>query len=42
MAVFGMYQVSETDFNEKRQNVEIKIRLLITEEIGVCFTSWEK
>ena len=31
-AVFGMYQVSETDFNEKRQNVEIKILLLITEE----------
>ncbi len=31
-AVFGMYQVSETDFNEKKQNVEIKIRLLITEE----------
>ncbi len=31
-AVFGMYQVSEADFNEKRQNVEIKIRLLITEE----------
>lgn len=31
-AVFGMYQVSEADFNEKRQNVEIGIRLLITEE----------
>ena len=31
-AAFGMYQVSEADFNEKRQNMEIGICLQITEE----------
>lgn len=31
-AAFGIYQVSEADFNEKRQKIEIGIRLLITEE----------
>lgn len=31
-AAFGLYQVSETDFNEKKQKIEIDIRLQITEE----------
>ncbi|MCI8950974.1 MAG: AAA family ATPase [Lachnospiraceae bacterium] len=31
-AAFGLYPVSETDFNEKRQKIEIGIRLQITEE----------
>lgn len=31
-AAFGIYQVSEADFNEKKQKIEIGIRLQITEE----------
>lgn len=31
-AVFGIYQVSEKDFNIKKQNIEIGITLRLTEE----------
>lgn len=31
-AVFGLYQVSEKDFNQKKQNIEISITLRLTEE----------
>ena len=31
-AAFGLYPVSEADFNEKRQKIEIGISLRITEE----------
>ncbi|MGN0298484.1 MAG: ATP-dependent nuclease [Lachnospiraceae bacterium] len=31
-AVSGCYQVREKDFNEKRQNIEIQVRLQITQE----------
>lgn len=31
-AAFGLYQVSEKDFNERRQNIEIGLRLAVTEE----------
>ncbi len=31
-AAFGLYQVSETDFNEQKQKIEIDIRLQITDE----------
>lgn len=31
-AVFGIYQVSEKDFNVKKQNIEISITLRLTEE----------
>lgn len=31
-AAFGVYQVTEADFNEKKQNIEISVSLSLTEE----------